>query len=316
MIRTHVAALVIASAFAFLLTPSFAQDIPPEALGLQRDQPTELRVLVEGMTPDASRIGLEEEDVLDAVEDVLREAGLVPIEIDDLVTDGAYLYVNVNTVEDGANIGIEFNRLVEFEFAGGYELVTAATWDTGGVGTWARVDGTQSEFVLSGVREYVGYFVEDYALANAEALNASRAPSPPAQSDAASDIAQTPEQELPELDVLTAHPRSFLAPGGLDSTLGDETVQVDGMALDLYSLQALESGELVEVVMTSDDIDTYLVRIDPKTGRAIDENDDDGSIRRSSLRIRVPSNRTVWIAATSFHGNEVGSYRLVVNRLD
>lgn len=91
---------------------------------------------------------------------------------------------------------------------------------------------------------------------------------------------------------------------------GDDQLP-QGEYFDAYDVQ-VSAGQWIEVDMTSDDFDTYLILIAPSG--ANEQNDDfEGSIRRSYLHVRATESGTWRVLATSYSAREVGRYRLDVN---
>ena len=104
-------------------------------------------LVVEGMAPDASEIGLTEESVRAAVESRLRAARLYDAEATHL------LYVNVNVVGPVFHVALALNKRV-------YDLSSdtinlATTWHTGATGT----HGGDAGYILSAVSRHMDRFL-------------------------------------------------------------------------------------------------------------------------------------------------------------
>jgi serine protease Do len=69
------------------------------------------------------------------------------------------------------------------------------------------------------------------------------------------------------------------------------------------------AGDRVEIDMTSEDFDTYLVLVGP-SGDEVAQDDDGGTDLNSSLITRLPQNGEYTIWAGSFSGDATGSYNL------
>ena len=114
-------------------------------------------LFVEGLSDDATAIGLTMEAIEVAVRSRLRAARLYS---DDA---WSYLYVNVNVLSSGYGTKVEYNKSV-MDIATMLER-RAATWDTGGVGT----HGQDPNFILSYVVQHADAFIDEYLRVNADA---------------------------------------------------------------------------------------------------------------------------------------------------
>ena len=91
----------------------------------------------------------------------------------------------------------------------------------------------------------------------------------------------------------------------------DDPTLSNGEFYDTYTLD-VEAGEWIEVDLTSDDFDTYVV-VQAPSG-ANEQNDDyEGATSRSYLRFRAEESGTWSVFATSYAGGETGRYRLAMN---
>ena len=91
---------------------------------------------------------------------------------------------------------------------------------------------------------------------------------------------------------------------------GDPTLN-QGEYYDDYTVD-VRAGDWLEVDMTSDDFDTYVIAVAPSGD---DEQNDDyeGNTRRSHLRFRAGESGPYRIVATSYAGGERGAYRLSID---
>ena len=94
---------------------------------------------------------------------------------------------------------------------------------------------------------------------------------------------------------------------------GDSTLE-NGEYYDTYTLE-VESGQWIEVDMTTSDFDPYLVVMAP-SGHNEQNDDFEGSRERSYLRIQATESGTWQVYATSYEGGETGRYRLSLNVLN
>ena len=113
--------------------------------------------IVEGLSDDATAIGLTMEAIEVAVRSRLRAARLYS---DDA---WSYLYVNVNVVSSGFGIRVEYNKSV-------MDLATmlerrSTTWDTGATGT----HGQDPNYILSYVVQHADLFIDEYLRVNEDA---------------------------------------------------------------------------------------------------------------------------------------------------
>ncbi|MCH7975681.1 MAG: caspase family protein [Bacteroidetes bacterium] len=96
--------------------------------------------------------------------------------------------------------------------------------------------------------------------------------------------------------------------GSLES--GDPTLQ-NGEYYDAYPVE-VQAGQWVEVDLQSDDFDTYVVLLAPSGTN--EQNDDfEGSTKRSMLRMQATESGTWQVYATSYAGGETGRYSLSIH---
>ncbi|QIG81129.1 pre-peptidase C-terminal domain-containing protein [Stakelama tenebrarum] len=95
-------------------------------------------------------------------------------------------------------------------------------------------------------------------------------------------------------------------------TLSTSDAQLDnGEYFDTYPV-TLRAGQRVSIAMESGEFDTYLVVIGPDT-EFTRENDDAGDTTTdAALTFTAPTDGEYQIAATSFEGNQTGSYTLTI----
>lgn len=106
----------------------------------------------------------------------------------------------------------------------------------------------------------------------------------------------------------TAHAQTY--DGAL--TVGDPQLD-QGEYYDAYEIQAT-LGQAIEVDMTSDSFDTFLVLFTP-SGQNTQNDDFEQDAHRSRLDMMAKESGTYRVIATSYAGEETGPYRLVV-RID
>lgn len=92
---------------------------------------------------------------------------------------------------------------------------------------------------------------------------------------------------------------------------GDELL-AEGELADRYVFRA-EAGTPIDVIMSSGEIDTYLVLWFPD-GTVLSSDDDWEDSSRSRLELTLPQTGTYELVATSYMAAEVGAYRLSVER--
>ena len=141
-------------ALAFLATEAAGETPSPvDRFALFTDcQP--MGLVVEGLPPDASEIGLTRESIIAAVESRLRAARLYDAEATHL------LYVNVNVAGRAFSYSLELKKLV-YDLSSGTPFL-AATWHTGATGT----HGGNAGYILSGVSEAMDRFLVAFLRVN------------------------------------------------------------------------------------------------------------------------------------------------------
>lgn len=117
-----------------------------------------MRLIIETLDQDATKIGLTKEALQAAVESRLRSAQLYR-------SDGLtpYLYVNVNVVGKAFSIGLEYNKKVYDHLSG---LSNAATtWDMRSLGT----HGENAGYILSSISQDMDQFLLKFLRVNEDA---------------------------------------------------------------------------------------------------------------------------------------------------
>lgn len=92
---------------------------------------------------------------------------------------------------------------------------------------------------------------------------------------------------------------------------GDATLN-DGKFVDKYALQAT-AGESFVIDLSSEDFDTYLIVTGVEDSEFAQENDDfEGSMSRSRIRMTARVAGTYVVHVTSYSAGETGTYRLTI----
>lgn len=128
--------------------------------GLEKDESGTLEYLIEDLSADALKRGLNGSLLRARVESHLRKGNIEP-KPSSLAT-GPYLYVLVNVTGTVFNLRVEMQRPVAYEADGRTHRRYAATWQTGGVG-----NAPTGDFVLNALDGALDAFVKQYRAANA-----------------------------------------------------------------------------------------------------------------------------------------------------
>ncbi len=88
---------------------------------------------------------------------------------------------------------------------------------------------------------------------------------------------------------------------------------VDSSFFDIYTFEG-KAGQEVILEMSSNEIDSYLILLDP-TGKELAQDDDGGENRNAKIRVTLPENGTYTVLANSAQGQEFGTYRLSANTI-
>ena len=107
-------------------------------------------------------------------------------------------------------------------------------------------------------------------------------------------------------------PEMLSAPGAVDGTLEEDEIDASGFVTDVFELNGLTPGATVELDLSSDAFDAYLLLIDADQGIYINENDDAGDSSDAGLSFTVEEGRSYWVEVSSYDGFEVGDYTLSV----
>ena len=116
-----------------------------------------MRIIVEELHDDASKIKLTEMSIQTAIESRLRSARLYT---SDPLSD--YLYVRVGVGKSSYNIELSFNKRVQ-DLAS-EKIQRTPTWKTGSFGT----HGENAGFVLSNLSQHMDNFLVEYLKVNEE----------------------------------------------------------------------------------------------------------------------------------------------------
>lgn len=127
-----------------------------------------MRLVVESLSPHASKIGLTEEAIRAAAESRLRSARLYR---STLSAPYHYLYINVSVVGRGISISLDFRKDVYDPLSGNTGF--AITWNTGGAGT----HGGNANYILSSISRHMDKFLVEFLRANEKACEKRFAPS-------------------------------------------------------------------------------------------------------------------------------------------
>ena len=93
----------------------------------------------------------------------------------------------------------------------------------------------------------------------------------------------------------------------------DNVLPVDNSFFDIYTFEG-RSGQEVTIEMNSNQIDSYLILLDP-TGKELAQDDDGGENRNAKIQATLPENGTYTILANSAREQEFGNYRLSANTI-
>lgn len=128
-----------------------------------------MRLLVENLPADASKIGLTKEAIRAAAESRLRAARLYR---SILSAPYHHLYINVNVVGQSHSIRLDFRKDVYDPLSGNTGF--AITWNTSGAGTHG---GSGANFILSTISQYMDEFLVEFLRVNEKACEKRFAPS-------------------------------------------------------------------------------------------------------------------------------------------
>jgi hypothetical protein len=146
----------------FQLTSLYGQGVNTDATGLIKGEPGKLNLLIEQLHPDAVKIGLTREEILNRIKSKFSAYDISP---KDPENRNEYLYINVNVGDPFYSIGIELRRNV-------YYIVNKKTYLTFGASTWqigvSGSHGKGNEEILRSLDALMERFFEAYQEANIE----------------------------------------------------------------------------------------------------------------------------------------------------
>ncbi|HIK50124.1 MAG TPA: trypsin-like peptidase domain-containing protein [Oscillatoriales cyanobacterium M59_W2019_021] len=91
---------------------------------------------------------------------------------------------------------------------------------------------------------------------------------------------------------------------------GDNVLAMDNSLFDAYTFEG-KAGQQVEIEMSSQEIDPYLILLSP-SGAEVAQDDDSGGDKNARLVVQLPESGTYTLIANSYAGGESGAYRLSV----
>jgi len=89
---------------------------------------------------------------------------------------------------------------------------------------------------------------------------------------------------------------------------GSNVLPVDNSFFDLYAFEG-KAGQRVQIDMTSREIDSYLILIDPN-GDEVTQDDDGGGGSNSRIVATLPADGTYLLMANSYEAGQAGAYSL------
>jgi len=89
---------------------------------------------------------------------------------------------------------------------------------------------------------------------------------------------------------------------------GSNVLPVDNSFFDLYAFEG-RAGQRVQIDMTSREIDSYLILIDPN-GNEVTQDDDGGGGSNSRIVATLPADGTYLLMANSYEAGQAGGYSL------
>jgi serine protease Do len=89
---------------------------------------------------------------------------------------------------------------------------------------------------------------------------------------------------------------------------GSNVFPVDNSFFDLYTFEG-RAGQRVQIDMTSREIDSYLILIDPN-GNEVTQDDDGGGDSNSRIVATLPADGTYLLMANSYEAGQAGTYSL------
>ncbi|MDE2887651.1 MAG: hypothetical protein OXR72_05500 [Gemmatimonadota bacterium] len=123
-----------------------------------------VNLVVEQLSDDARKMGLQKKKIVTAVESRLRSANLYDPNPygspEGHYTPKPYLYVNINVVGPAFSARLELTKYINDPLSG--RSGSAATWKQGSLGT----HGNRSDYIVSAVRELMDHFVNEWYKVN------------------------------------------------------------------------------------------------------------------------------------------------------
>jgi hypothetical protein len=117
-----------------------------------------LKLIIEKLSQDASRIGLTKDRIKTKCELRLRQAG-IGISSETLANT---LYVNINVGRKAFSCSLEFRRLVNYTVGKIQYETIATTWQDGGHG----LHGEDSKYTINFLDELLDKFLNDFLATN------------------------------------------------------------------------------------------------------------------------------------------------------
>jgi hypothetical protein len=91
-------------------------------------------------------------------------------------------------------------------------------------------------------------------------------------------------------------------------------LSADGSYYNTYTFEA-RAGQQIQITMTSDEIDAYLILLDP-SGNSLIQNDDGGSGTDAQIVYTLPVTGRYTIYANAYSPGQTGAYRLELRAVD
>jgi hypothetical protein len=95
---------------------------------------------------------------------------------------------------------------------------------------------------------------------------------------------------------------------------GGSQLPADGSYFDTYTFEG-RAGQQIQITMTSDEIDAYLILLDPN-GNSLIQNDDSGDELNAQIVYTLPVSGRYTIYANAYSPGQTGAYRLELRAID
>jgi hypothetical protein len=95
---------------------------------------------------------------------------------------------------------------------------------------------------------------------------------------------------------------------------GDNQLAGDGSYYDAYTFDG-QAGQRIQITMSSDELDSYLILLDPD-GNSLIQNDDGGSGLDAQIVYTLPVSGRYTVYANTHNSEQTGAYRLELRRVD